>query len=75
MDEMDGITLTHRLRERSDIPIIIYTGRGSDEVEEVARAAGADGYVRKEMDPHHYLGLHSQIRQAVEGKLQVLIKK
>ena len=75
MDDMDGVTLTRRLRERSDIPIIIYTGRGSDEVEEVARAAGADGYVRKEMDPHHYLGLYSQIRQAVEEKLQALIKK
>lgn len=75
MDDMDGITLTHRLRERSDIPIIIYTGRGSDEVEEVARAAGADGYVQKEMDPRHYLGLYSQIRQAVEGKLQVLMRK
>ena len=72
MSDMDGITLTHRLRERSDIPIIIYTGRGS---EEVARAAGADGYVQKEVDPRHYMGLYAQIRQAVEGKMPFFMKK
>ena len=75
MSDMDGITLTHRLRERSDIPIIIYTGRGSDEVEKVARAAGADGYVQKEVDPRHYMGLYAQIRQAVEGKMPFFMKK
>ena len=75
MDGMDGITLTHRLRERSDIPIIIYTGRGSDEVEEVARAAGADGYVRKEMDPTHYKGLYEQILDVVHEKMTGIIRK
>ncbi|MDP2900058.1 MAG: response regulator [Candidatus Bathyarchaeota archaeon] len=69
MSDMDGITLTHRLRERSDIPIIIYTGRGSDEVEKVARAAGADGYVQKETDPTHYKGLYAQILDVVHEKM------
>ena len=68
MSDMDGITLTRRLREMSDIPIIIYTGQGSKEIEEVARAAGADGYVQKEVDPSHYMCLYTQIRQAVEGE-------
>ncbi len=74
MEDMDGITLTHRLRERSDIPIIIYTGRGSDEVEEVARAAGADGYVRKETDPSHYKSLYKQIRGVVQQKVNGIIR-
>ena len=66
MDEMDGIILTKRIRERSDIPIIIYTGRGSEEIEEVAKAAGADGYVQKAIDPKHYHGLYEQILFAVK---------
>ena len=65
MDEMDGIVLTRRVREISDIPIIIYTGRGSEEVEEVARAAGANGYVQKDIDPKHYRSLCEQIISAV----------
>jgi CheY-like chemotaxis protein len=67
MEEMDGIVLTRRVRENSDVPIIIYTGRGSDEVEEVARAAGADGYVQKDIDPKHYRCLYEQIISAVRS--------
>jgi len=69
MDAMDGIALTHRVRESSDIPIIIYTGHGSEEVEEIARAAGADGYVKKELDPCHYRSLYEQIKFAVQGRV------
>ncbi len=61
MEEMDGVLLTRRIRVESDVPIIIYTGRGSEEIEEVARAAGADAYVQKETDPVHYEGLYRQI--------------
>jgi CheY-like chemotaxis protein len=67
MDEMDGIVLTRRVRESSDVPIIIYTGRGSEEVEEVARAAGADGYVQKDIDPKHYRCLYEQIISVVHS--------
>jgi CheY-like chemotaxis protein len=67
MEEMDGIVLTRRVRELSDIPIIIYTGRGSEEVEAVARAAGANGYVQKGIDPEHYRGLCEQIISAVHA--------
>jgi CheY-like chemotaxis protein len=61
MDEMDGIALTKKVRKASNVPIIIYTGRGSEEVEAVARAAGADGYLQKETDPSHYKVLYSLI--------------
>lgn len=69
MDEMDGIALTRRVRGESDVPIIIYTGRGSEEVEEVARAAGANRYVQKETDPKHYRGLYNQICGVVREKM------
>lgn len=75
MEEMDGVTLTQRVREKSDVPIIIYTGRGSKEVEEVARAAGVDGYVQKEADPTHYKSLYVQILGAVHEKINGIINK
>jgi CheY-like chemotaxis protein len=68
MGEMDGIALTKRVRKNSDIPIILYTGRGSEEVEAVARAAGANGYVQKEIDPMHYKGLYYQIINVIHKK-------
>jgi len=74
MEEMDGITLTQKVRAKSDVPIIIYTGRGSEEVEEVARAAGADGYVQKETDPTHYKGLYAQICGVIREKMNGIIR-
>jgi CheY-like chemotaxis protein len=75
MDEMDGIALTRKVREESDVPIIIYTGKGSEEVEEIARRAGADGYVQKENDPIHYMGLYSQIRTITHERNHDIIRK
>jgi PAS domain S-box-containing protein len=68
MPDMDGITLAKRVRETSQIPIIIYTGRGSEEVAERAFEAGIDDYIRKEMQPAHYQVLSKRIRQAVERR-------
>jgi PAS domain S-box-containing protein len=68
MPDMDGITLAKKIRETSNIPIIIYTGRGSEEVAESAFAAGVDDYLRKEITPAHYQVLSKRIRQAVERR-------
>jgi PAS domain S-box-containing protein len=68
MPGMDGITLAGKIREISNIPIIIYTGRGSEEVAERAFEAGIDDYIRKEMTPAHYQLVSKRIRQAVERR-------
>jgi len=68
MPGMDGITLAGKIRETSNIPIIIYTGRGSEEVAERAFAAGINDYIRKEDAPAHYQLVSKRIRQAVESK-------
>ena len=65
---MDGITLAKKIRETSNIPIIIYTGRGSEEVAERAFEAGIDDYIRKENAPAHYQVLSKRIRHAVEKR-------
>ncbi len=66
MPFVDGIELTRRIKDLSDIPLIIYTGRGSEEVARKAFEARADDYVQKEIEPAHYLVLARRIRHAVE---------
>jgi len=68
MPKINGIELAEKIRESFDLPIIIYTGQGSEEIAEAAFSAGIDDYLRKEMDPSHYQVLAKRIRQVVEKK-------
>ncbi len=65
MPGMDGIELCRRIKEKHDIPFIIYTGRGSEEVASIAFEAGADDYIRKEAEPSHYQVFARRIEEAV----------
>lgn len=65
MPEMDGIELASTIRKTSDIPFILYTGRGSEEVAEKAFQIGINDYLRKEQDPSHYHVLANCIRNLV----------
>ena len=55
MPRINGIDLAKKIREKSSVPIIIYTGQGSEEVAEAAFLVGIDDYLRKEPDPSHYI--------------------
>lgn len=68
MPLMNGIDLSKKVREKHTIPIILYTGQGSEEVAEAAFTIGVDDYIRKEMDPSHYQVLAKRIRHVVEKK-------
>ena len=68
MPSINGIELAHLIRIQFDIPIIIYTGQGSEEIASSAFSVGIDDYMRKEMDPSHYQVLAKRIRQVVEKK-------
>lgn len=68
MPEINGIELAAMIRKEFDVPIIIYTGQGSEEVAEAAFSVGIDDYLRKEMDPSHYQVLAKRIRSVVEKK-------
>jgi len=68
MSDIDGIQFAEQVKRGHDIPFIIYTGHGSEEVAQAAFAAGVDDYVRKEMNPSHYRVLAKSIRQAVGKK-------
>jgi len=66
MPEMTGIELAEKVRQTSSIPFILYTGHGSEEVAERAFTVGIDDYIRKEMDPSHYMLVANRIKMAVE---------
>jgi PAS domain S-box-containing protein len=68
MPRMNGIELATKVREKSSIPIILYTGQGSEAVAEKAFLIGIDDYLRKETDPSHYKVLAKRIRHAVDKK-------
>jgi len=68
MFPMDGIEVAQRIRESSDIPIVLYTGHGSEDVAVKAFAVGIDDYVRKEAHPLHYEVLANRIRGLVERR-------
>ena len=66
MPEMTGIDLARNIRKENSIPIILYTGRGSEEVAEKAFSVGVTDYFRKELSTQHYQVLAKRIRDVVE---------
>lgn len=65
MPGMDGIQLAQIIRNKLDIPIILYTGQGSEEVAEKGFSVGINDYMRKEFDPSHYRVLAKHISNNV----------
>ncbi len=69
MPEIDGLELAKTIRSNNKgIPIIIYTGQGTEEVAEKAFSIGINDYIRKELTPSHYQVLAKRIRDVVEKK-------
>jgi len=52
---MDGLTLTRRIRERSNTPLIMVTARGDDADKIVGLELGADDYLAKPFNPRELL--------------------
>jgi PAS domain S-box-containing protein len=70
MPEMDGIGLLQSIRERDlDIPFILFTGKGSEDVVIEALNNGADFYLRKDGDLKARFGeLMQKVRQVVDKR-------
>jgi PAS domain S-box-containing protein len=69
MPEMDGIAFLKHIRATSDIPFILFTGKGREEVVIEAINNGADFYLKKGGDPKsQFVELEHKIRQAVKRK-------
>jgi CheY-like chemotaxis protein len=66
MPKLNGIKMAEEIRKFSDIPIILYTGHGSEEVAEKAFKVGIQDYVRKELDFGHYFILMNKVMNLSE---------
>ena len=67
MPETDGLELLTEVREQyPDLPFILFTGKGSEEVASDAITAGATDYLQKETGTDQYTILANRIVNAVE---------
>jgi two-component system KDP operon response regulator KdpE len=61
---MDGVELCRRLREWSDLPVIVLSAVGEEDAKVRALAAGADDYVTKPFGPRELIArLHANLRR------------
>lgn len=68
MPDMDGLAFFERLApERSDLPFILFTGRGSEEVASDALSHGVTDYLQKESGTDQFVVLANRIEQAVKN--------
>ena len=64
MPQLDGIAATARLREVSNIPIILLTAKGESSDKVLGLNVGADDYITKPFDPVEVLArVRSQLRR------------
>jgi len=64
MPQMDGITLTSKIREISNVPIILLTAKSEDSDKVLGLNVGADDYVTKPFNPIELLArVKSQFRR------------
>jgi PleD family two-component response regulator len=66
MPELNGIEFTRKLRESSQVPVILYTNQSMDNVMDEAFKAGISDYVQKDNDAMHYILLLRRIKNAVD---------
>jgi CheY-like chemotaxis protein len=76
MPKMDGLEFAQKIREKSNVPIILYTAWGDDELFEEANTLGIDECVSKGYTRDHYEVLAKQItslikKQSIEPTLHV----
>jgi two-component system, OmpR family, KDP operon response regulator KdpE len=69
LPDIDGVEVTERLREWSEMPIIVLSAVGDEEAKVRALAAGADDYVTKPFGPPELIArLQAVLRRAPGGE-------
>ena len=75
LPDIDGIEVTERLREWSEMPIIVLSAVGEEEAKVRALAAGADDYVTKPFGPPELVArLQAALRRAPGGEEEPTIE-
>lgn len=65
MDAMDGLEFLREVRRDHDVPVIFFTGMGSEEIASEAIAAGVTDYLRKSANTEQYDILANRIEYLV----------
>ena len=74
LPDMDGIELCRRLREWTDMPLIVLSAVGEEEAKVRALAAGADDYVTKPFGPRELIArLQANLRRIGPEREESLI--
>ena len=69
LPDMDGVELCRRLREWSDMPLIVLSAVGDEEAKVRALAAGADDYVTKPFGPRELIArVQATLRRVDQGE-------
>lgn len=66
MEGIDGLTFLQRLREDHSLPVILFTGAGSEEIASEAIGLGVTDYLLKSSDAERFQLLANRIRYLVE---------
>jgi two-component system, OmpR family, KDP operon response regulator KdpE len=75
LPDLDGVEVTKRLREWSEMPIIVLSAVGEEEAKVRALAAGADDYVTKPFGPPELVArLEAVLRRARPESSEPLIE-
>lgn len=69
MPEMDGWSVCRRIRDKSDVPIIIITARAEDDDHVLGFELGADEYVTKPFSPRVLLARATALMKRTEGTI------
>lgn len=67
MPEMDGWSVCRRIREKSDVPIIMITARAEDDDHIMGFELGADEYVTKPLSPRVLVARAAALMKRKEG--------
>jgi two-component system KDP operon response regulator KdpE len=68
LPDMDGVELCRRLREWTDVPLVVLSAVGDEDAKVRALAAGADDYITKPFGPRELVArLQANLRRIAPG--------